>query len=86
MNDWVGASEDSMTPRERMLVQALYGVEEKMRPGLAMVSGEVKKLEVERERARLETERLEFEELRREIREDRIWREEQESRLVERIE
>lgn len=75
-----------MTPRERSLLQALYGVEEKMRPGLVMVDGEVRKLEVERERARLETERLEYEELRREIREDRIWREEQESRLVERIE
>jgi len=75
-----------MTPRERSLLQALYGVKEKMRPGLVMVDGEVRKLEVERERARLETERLEYEELRREIREDRIWREEQESRLVERIE
>lgn len=86
VNDWVGAAESDMTPREKLLVQALYGVEEKMRPGLSMVTGEAKKLEVERERARLETERLEFEDLRREIAEDRIWREEQERRLVERIE
>ena len=84
-NDWVGASESAMTPREKLLVQALYGVEDDGRPGLAMVEGETKRLEVERERARLEVERLKEEDLRREIREEREWREGQEQRLVERM-
>lgn len=83
INDWVGAPESDMSPRERALVQALYGVEENNRPGLGMVTDDAKRLKVERERAKLEMSRLEYEELRKEIEEDRAWREEQEARSVE---
>jgi hypothetical protein len=58
VNDWVGTSESALTPRQRQIIEALYGAEEDRRPGLQTALEEMEMLEVERERAHREADRL----------------------------
>ena len=41
-NDWVGARERELTPRQRLVVEALYGADVSRRPGLESISERIR--------------------------------------------
>lgn len=50
-NDWIGSEAGELTPRQRMVIEALHGAEEGRRPGLELALGGMRRMQKEREEA-----------------------------------